>query len=230
MVTPESSCGLKLVVPIKCLKFYLDAVKEFGIPLKIRADNGTEHSIVDPIHTYLRHTDGREGAIDSFGITTSPQNQRIEAYWSILQRDRIGWWRRFFNDLTDLEYFSAEDPVQIDCIRFCFMRLIREDLHSILSDWNSHIISKSRYGGVTGRPDTLFFLPHLQDKEDYSSQVDLAEVEEFDPVLYEPRDYSVEFEEFATLANEEQHRPERPETVAQALDLYLFLLIKIHNI
>ena len=41
-------------------------------------------------------------------------------------------------------------------MRFCFMALIREDLSSIKSDWNVHIISRSRNGGPRGSPDTLF--------------------------------------------------------------------------
>ena len=28
--------------------------------------------------------------INQFSIVTSPQNQRIELYWSVLQRDRLG--------------------------------------------------------------------------------------------------------------------------------------------
>jgi len=124
-------------------RYYLDAVNNFGVPYKVKADNGTEHALVEPMHTYLRFVDGRDGAVDSFSITTSPQNQRIEVYWSILQRDRIGWWRRFLGDLSDLDLFSADDPVIVDCIRFCFMHLIRQDLHSICNDWNTHIISRS---------------------------------------------------------------------------------------
>ena len=72
-------------------KYYLDAVAEIeGIPIKIKADDGTEHSLIEPIHIYFRLLDGKNEH-DDFSIITSPQNQRIESYWSFLQRDRIGW-------------------------------------------------------------------------------------------------------------------------------------------
>ena len=209
-------------MPEVIAKYYLEAVKEFGVPLKMKADNGTEHSLIEPIHTFLRFADGRENAFNSFSVTTSPQNQRIEAYWSILQRDRIGWWRKFFNDIVDLDLFSSDDPAQVDCIKFCFMNLIRQDLHSILSDWNTHIISRSRNGAATGRPDSLYYLPHLRGKLNYSAQVDNEEIEQFAHITNMPRDFSREFEQFAAIAVEEERL--RPSTVAEAFDLYITLL------
>ena len=38
---------------------------------------------------YFRSLDGTNED-DDFSIITSPQNQRIESYWSFLQHDRIG--------------------------------------------------------------------------------------------------------------------------------------------
>ena len=112
--------------------------------------------MIEPIHIALRMiNDNEDNALNSFSIITSPQNQRIEAYWSILQRDRIGWWKRFFEDLTDMDMYTS-DPVITECIRFCFMNLIREDLNSVKSDWNSNIISSSRNRGHRGRPDSMY--------------------------------------------------------------------------
>ena len=109
----------------------MDAVAEIGgIPIKIKADDDTEHSLIEPIHIYFRSLDGTNED-DDFSIITSPQNQRIESYWSFLQRDRIGWWRRFFQDLVDIDVLFTSDPVFLDFICFCFMSLIRQDINSI---------------------------------------------------------------------------------------------------
>ena len=71
-------------------KFYLDAVKSLeGIILQIKADNGTEHSLIEPIHLHLSALNGNL-EMNHFSIITSPQNQNIESYWSVLQRDRLG--------------------------------------------------------------------------------------------------------------------------------------------
>lgn len=105
-------------------KYYTIAIKKFGLPKCFKADDGTEHAIIKPMHITLRSLNGPD-ALDFFSIITLPQNQRIEAYWSILQRDRIGWWRTFLGELSDLVLFSNDDQILADCIRYCFMHLIR---------------------------------------------------------------------------------------------------------
>lgn len=213
-------------MPEVIARFYLDAVKKFGLPLYLKADNGTEHALIEPIHISLRDLDGRRDAFNSFSITTSPQNQRIEAYWSILQRDRIGWWKMFFNDLSDLDLFSNDEPVILDCIRFCFMSFIRKDLKSIARDWNAHLLSHSRYGSPTGRPDTMYLLPHLYDCENHSVRINEEDVDEFYSLTFAPRDFSEEFEEFAVhVMGINAINP--PTNISEALDLYYFLLDKI---
>ena len=160
-------------------------------------------------------------------ITTSPRNQRIEANWSILKRDRIGWWHRFLQDLSDLELFSRDDPVIVDCARFCFIEFIRDELQSIMDDWNVHIISQGRSTGPRGRPDTMYFLPHLYDTIDYATPITEEEVNEFRPsVSHNLRDYSKEFEEFANLVmlnNNLNH----PSNVTEALNVYIYFSCKI---
>lgn len=45
--------GTSNKVPEIIAKFYLDAVKLYGLPRQVKADDGTEHSLVQPIHIYL---------------------------------------------------------------------------------------------------------------------------------------------------------------------------------
>ena len=119
-------------LPEVIAKFYLDSVKKLeGVPQQLKADDGTEHSLIEPIHVYLRSLGNIDDGLQSFSIISSPENQRIESYWSTLQRDRIGWWKRFFQDLVDLNLFTNTDSVLVDCIRFCFMKLIRQEVESI---------------------------------------------------------------------------------------------------
>ena len=78
-------------------------------------------------------------------LSHPPANQRIEAFWSILLRDKIGWWKQFFQDMVNLDRFSMDDPVLLEAMRFCFMRLIRKELKEIAVDWNVNVTSSSRY-------------------------------------------------------------------------------------
>ena len=57
-------------------QYYLKAVKRFkSVPKKIKAHDGTEHSLIEPIHIYLRSlNDDKDGTINSFSIVSSPVN------------------------------------------------------------------------------------------------------------------------------------------------------------
>lgn len=134
-----------------------------------------------------------------------------------------------FQDLLDLDHFRQNDPILLDCIRFCFVDLLRKDLNSIRNEWNVHILSSSRNRGPRGRPDSMFFLPHMFDSEDYLIKVDTAEIENLYPhTQSEVKDYSDEFQEFAEIAMTEANR-EKPSNVSDALHLYVFLLQKIND-
>ena len=136
--------------------------------------------------------------MESFNIVTSPANKRIEGFWSIFLRDKIGWWKQFFQDMVDLGLFSNDDPRLLEVIRFCFTRLLRKELKEIASDYNVHIIPSSRYQGPRGRPDTMYFLPYLYNRQNVGTEVDNEEIDEFYPsVTVELQDYSPEFGEFA---------------------------------
>lgn len=109
--------------------YYINAVKQLGgIPKKLKTDDGTEHSLIERMHLALRDLSCDENVIQSFSIVSSPLNQRIESYWSKLKQDRVGWWQRFFKDMIDLEILDPSNPVVLDCVRFCFMHLIRKEL------------------------------------------------------------------------------------------------------
>ena len=158
-------------------KYYLDAVKQVGgVPQKVRSDDGTENSLIEALHIYFRSGDDDDNAgFASFSIGTSTSNQRFESFWSLLIKDGPGWWRNFFKDLRDLDLFDDSDPAQVDSLRFCFMDILRNELHQVAESWNQHIISASKFGnssGPRGRPDYMFFLPHLYDVEDCKLEVD----------------------------------------------------------
>ena len=58
-------------------KFYLDAVKSLaGIPLQIKAENGTEHSLNEHIHLHLSALNGNS-EINHFSIIISPQIKEL---------------------------------------------------------------------------------------------------------------------------------------------------------
>ena len=145
----------------------------------IKTDGGTEHALIEPIHIYLLSINEEEGIENAFSNATSPQNQRIEAYWSVLQWDRLGWWKRFLQDLSDNDMLDTSDPVILDCVRFSFIDLVRHDLNRTKEECDSHIVSKSRNWGPSGRPTCMYNLPHLYDIQNNLHDTDLEELQEF---------------------------------------------------
>ena len=108
---------------------------------------------------YMRELYGLYASV-TCSIITSPQNQSIESYWWVLQRDRLEWWRRFFQNLVDLELLNTDDPVVLNCIYYCFMWIIRDELNSVKEGWNSRNISRSHKSGPTDPPSCMYHLPH----------------------------------------------------------------------
>ena len=67
-------------------KFYLDAVRQLqSIPKKLKADDGTEHAIIQPIRILLQDSVGDNNSVNSFFIVLSTHNQQIKACWSKLR-------------------------------------------------------------------------------------------------------------------------------------------------
>ena len=87
------------------------------------------------------------------------------------------------------------------------MGILRDELKKIAEMWNQHIIASSKSSnenGPRGRPDVMYFLPHLFDaEEDCKQQID-RDVNEFhdnSPMLV--KDFSDEFGEFALVVMRE---------------------------
>ena len=140
--------------------YYSNIISELeGAPHIIKTDDGTEHALIESIHIYLRSINEEEEIENAFSNTISPQNQRIEAYWSVLQRDRFGSRKRFLQDLSDNDMLDTSDPVILDCVRFSFIDLLRHDLNRTKEDWDSHIASKSRNWGPSRKPTCMYNLP-----------------------------------------------------------------------
>ena len=152
-------------------------------------------------------------------------------------KDGPGWWISFFKDPSDLHVhvglFKSSDPVHLECIQFCFMQILRNEPHNVAEMWNQHLIASSKFGnssGPIGRPDCMFFLPHLYNSEDYKVPVNPQEAEEFiDESTMCPTDCKEEFNEFAlTVMNAlELHLPN---TVNDALDVYVTLIKEVKKL
>ena len=61
-------------------------------------------------------------------------------------------------DLKGQGLFEESDLVQVECLLFCFMPLLQDELAHIVQEWNLHKIRPSSNESLPlSRPETLFF-------------------------------------------------------------------------
>ena len=97
--------------------------------------------------------------------------------------------------MVDLELFNPASRVLVDCLKFCFIGILRKELKEMAEEGNEHIISKSSNGRPSGRSDSMYFLTHLFHYQDYSDPLEDDDTDEFLPVFEEiPSYYSVELD------------------------------------
>ena len=106
-----------------------------------------------------------------------------------------------FAELSSLGFVDGSYPVVQECLRFCYMRLLREELDEFKNRWNCHLIATSRGSTLPrSRPNLLYCLPELYETESFRKDVDLKELEEFNNPAFirETDDISDDFKEFVS--------------------------------
>ena len=221
--------------PRTVAQYYLDYVRQItGAPRIVRPDRGTENVHVEVIQRFFRRSaDDDFRGEKSFMYGRSVANQRIEAWWSILLKQCTDWWIKYFKDLRDRGLFSDEDIIHRECLKFCFMDLLGNELHKVAQHWNTHRIRPSaNLESPSGRPDILYFLSQVNNTHDYATPVDLEEIEIAEEEFAEnapQRGCSRHFNELAEMIMYDE-RLQMPETAVEAEHLYITLLSLIDDL
>ena len=150
--------------------YYHDCAKQVGgVPHILRGDAGTENGHVAAMQRFLRRNDSDEFAgRKSFLYGRSVANQRIEGWWAFLRRSETDWWINYFKDLRDQGLYNDDDPVQVKCLRFCFLPVLQHELERVAKHWNLHKIRPScNELSPHGRPDTIYLLPEMTNTMSY---------------------------------------------------------------
>ena len=176
------------------------------------------------------HSDEFSG-MNSFIYGRSTQNQRIESFCAMLRRQCTNFWINLFKDMETIGLLNVHDPAHIDCLRLCFMDLIRADLQRHQVQWNTHYIyADKRRGRISGKPDKMYFLPEQFNSEDFGhpfEEEELCEVivelesDQGDPIDVKP--------EFVRLANLLVPGWKIPRTVDCGLELFICITSRIAN-
>jgi hypothetical protein len=192
---------------------------------------GTENTNIATIQRYFRSLQDYSFSGDnSFMYGKSTSNQRIESWWSQLRRSCADWWICYFKDLQYRGLFCNEVIIQVECLKFCFMPVLQNELHEVAKVWTTHVIRPSHNeDSPSGRPYTLYFIPEATGTVNYLVNVENADIELVNELSCHERSNCLpEFEELALIVMEERGLL-FPDNHTDAENLYLELVRDLKN-
>lgn len=89
------------------------------------------------------------------------QHLEPNALWGFFNKSNATWWINFFKDMVDGRLVDLTQELEIECLWFCFSKLLQNVLDEVKEHWNTHRIRKSRRDTLSGWPDSLYYLPEL---------------------------------------------------------------------
>ena len=138
----------RMVVFIKCssnnrattvYESFLQAVQKYGLPSRLRCDQGGEHIMVSQ---HILHHRGSERR--SVLVGSSVHNQRIERLWRDMHRCVTGTFYRLFYFLEHhnmLDWINEAHPYTL---HYVFLPRINQALLHFQEAWNQHHIHTER--------------------------------------------------------------------------------------
>lgn len=209
---------------------YLNTVEQLGgVPTRLRSDKGTENSGIGILQQFFRwHNEDEFSARKSFHQGKSSANQRIEAWWSKLRDGGGGWWINMFKDLRDSGIYEDGDNLLDECVKFCFLPILRKELQLVAELWNTHKIQgQKRHEVEGGKPDIMFFMPRAYNTNNYLHKVDIEDVRAC-KMLYTEKcvDVNENMEELVRLMKPNY---EPPSNASQALLLFIEIAQLLQN-
>lgn len=210
--------------------YYLQTLKKLGyMPSVIRTDRGTENVWIEALHTALRsnHNDDFAG-LRSYMCGKSTHNQRIESWWGTgLRKHTVDWYINLFKSMVSRNMFDGSD-LHVECLRFSFGPVIKNDLVNCKNLWNQHKIRKQQgQNFFGGKPDVMYHDPGKFNARECKKEIDVTKIDNLiHKFTIEPQLFSPEFQ-----ARVERVYPEAdlPTTTEEALELYKTILLKLRN-
>ena len=125
---------------ITALNYFVEGIKEYGVPSRLRMDKGSEfvhiRSLMDTLNGSNRgsHISGR-----------SVHNQRIERLWRDVFLKVLQKFYKIFYHMEDHGIFEIGNPIHLFALHHTFLKRIDCDLKHWCSTHNGHRIRTERH-------------------------------------------------------------------------------------
>ena len=214
--------------PFQVCHYFCQWIKQVkGLPFVVRTDRGTENVNVEHVQRILRLGNGdnraRNGSVFLYGKSTS--NQRIESWWSKFKGLGMEGWIAHFKDLESHGVIDTSDVLHVECIRFCYMKLLQHELNQIMLEWNTHHIRSNPLArSPSGKPDVMYQFPQLYGAQSYLQEYDTQTYEIVSSIASEQLEDCLPLyaEIFKSVVRE--HKLQEPVTLSNALTMLTTLL------
>ena len=119
----------------EAVRLFTDAVDQYGLPSKVRSDNGGEN--VDVWHYMIQQHSSERAVLTG----SSTHNERIERLWRDVTRSVGSVFINTFRRLEELAILNPLNEVDVFCLHWLYLPRINLYLQQFTESWNNHSLS-----------------------------------------------------------------------------------------